>query len=151
MQINEMNFTANNPEEKVIESTGTQGEWGINASSILSRLIQEAGRYCNHYASDLFIIWNAIQNRINKKTLETKRYLFGFRENGVDENQLILTRYNKDGDYIANHFITSLKYRSIWILDVEVQNDGKDGHLEMKLFEACKIPSTSEGPTLPWN
>ena len=147
MQINEMNFAANNSNENEIIATGTLGEWGVNTSGILSRLIQEAGRYCKFHASDLFIIWSLIHNRLKNETLQTERYLFGFRENGVDEKQLLLTRYNKEGDYIANHFIASLEYRSIWVLDVVTY----DGYVEMKLFEAYKVPKTNDGFTLPWD
>ena len=32
-----------------------EGKWEINYSSILTRLIQEAGRWCEYYASDLFV------------------------------------------------------------------------------------------------
>lgn len=41
-----------------------QGNWEINYSSILTKLIQEAGRWCEHYASDLFITW---KHNIDKK------------------------------------------------------------------------------------
>lgn len=89
-----------------------------------------------------------IHNRMKQRELQTERYLFGFRENGVDESQMTLSRYNKEGDYIGNHYIASLEYRSIWVLDVEAH---ENGYVEMKLFEAYKIPRTDEGPTLPWD
>ena len=44
-----------------ITATGSynllEGKWEINTSFILTRLIQEAGRWCESFASDLFVQW----------------------------------------------------------------------------------------------
>lgn len=42
--------------EELAGTKREKGGWRINYSSILSKLIQEAGRWCEHYASDLFIL-----------------------------------------------------------------------------------------------
>ena len=44
--------------------------WEINTSSILTKLIQEAGRWCESYASDLFIRWGVIQKGLENATVE---------------------------------------------------------------------------------
>ena len=57
----------------------------INYSSILSRLIVEAGKRCEAYASDLFISWESMLNDISKIEGNTNlTYYFGFRDMGVD-------------------------------------------------------------------
>ena len=38
----------------------SKGKWEINYSSILTKLIQEAGRWTERYASDLFLGWKEI-------------------------------------------------------------------------------------------
>lgn len=88
-------------------SYGT-GLYCINDSAILTRLIQEAGRYCERFASDLFIDWTGVQNGIRDMTDGADvTYLFGFRQDGVD-GATYVTAF--DGD--------RARYRSLWRLDV---------------------------------
>lgn len=57
----------------------------INYSSILTKLIQDAGRLCDNYASDLFIDWQCeIVQPLEKGELKSKTYIIGFRQNGVE-------------------------------------------------------------------
>ena len=61
--------------------------WQINTSLILTRLIQEAGRWCEYHASDLFIQWNGeIEEKLNKGILESSTYVFAMWNGGVDGN-----------------------------------------------------------------
>lgn len=105
----------------------------INYSSILSRLIQEAGRWCKSYASDLFIDWRSIDEAIRNDGLESGSHLFGFRESGVDGERFILSRYAHRADYGD----AGLEYRSIWRLDIDVDNDTEGGwqDIRMSLYE----------------
>ena len=100
-------------------------DFDINYSSILTKLIQECGRLCESYASDLFITWNSIDKKLKEKTMETSVYLFGIREMGVDHNEFVLSRYNNNGCY-AKH-----EYRKIYRLDVIIEGDS----IRMKLYE----------------
>lgn len=88
---------------------------GINYSDILTKLIQEAGHWCRRYASDLFIDWEVIDRQIKDRTIQSGSYLFGFREDGVDDKTYILHRYN------ANE--PRETYRAIWRLDIVVDDD----------------------------
>lgn len=106
----------------IIEAYGR--DFDINCSSILTRLIQECGRLCESYASDLFIIWNEIIQKLKEKTMETSAYLFGIREMGVDSSEFIISRYNSD--CYAKH-----EYRKIYRLDVIVEGDS----IRMELYE----------------
>ena len=86
----------------------------INYSSILTRLIQEAGRICEFYASDLFIDWRSIVKALEDGTIETGSYLFGFRDSGVDEAKSVLYWYNETGHGLEH-------YSAIWRLDIDVE------------------------------
>lgn len=103
------------------------GEVSVNYSSILTKLIQEAGRWCKAYASDLFIFWSAITERLQNGQLENASYLFGFYETGVDNAKSIINQYQTTG------YAAGLRYRAIWKLDVAVKNDGRI--CEMSLYE----------------
>lgn len=92
---------------------------GINYSDILTKLIQEAGRWCKNHASDLFTDWINIQKQIEDRTLETGSYLFGFRENGVDHDKYIFSRYKSQG--------APYEYRAIWRLDITVDHEAYPG------------------------
>lgn len=65
----------------------------INYSSILTRLIQEAGTVTANYASDLFISWEGFlkeaEERMDSQNDFEITTFFGFRENGVDGPEYI--------------------------------------------------------------
>ena len=85
-----------------------EGKWEINYSSILTRLIQEAGRWCEHYASDLFVQWKyRIDQKLDNGTLYTDTFVFAFRDSGVDSEE-----------WYENHKNEHNYYRAVWFLDV---------------------------------
>ena len=91
-----------------------EGKWEINYSSILTRLIQEAGRWCESYASDLFVQWKyKIDQKLDNGTLEIDTFVFAFRDSGVDSEE-----------WYENHKNEHNYYRAVWFLDVEI-NEGK--------------------------
>lgn len=90
-----------------------ESKWEINYSFILTRLIQEAGRWCEHYASDLFILWEYnVKQKLDNGTLETGTFVFAMRDSGVDHKEMYENR--KEYNY----------YRAVWFLDIET-NEGK--------------------------
>lgn len=144
--MTEMNFIALRTDERKIEASGDL-KWTdcINTSSILTRLIQEAGRHCRRFASDLFILWNALERKIEQKTLESGRLLFGFREDGVDCTGHVLHQFRK-GE--TGRILAKYLYRSIWVLDITV---GEDNKVKLELFEASKSPVRNPDSELPWD
>ena len=108
---------------KVIEEVGR--DFDINYSIILTKLIQECGRLCERFASDLFIDWHNIEEEIKNKTIGASTYLFGIREDGVDHDEFILSSYNTNG---CN---AKYRYRKIYRLDVVVD----DEIIIMRLYE----------------
>lgn len=108
-------------DRKIYIADGDTTEWSdeidINYSTILTKLIQEAGRYCEHYASDLFISWNLIEQSLRDGTIESGVEMFGFREMGVDHLGFIYSRAWNDYRNFEK------EYRSIWKLDITVDVD----------------------------
>ena len=89
-----------------------EGKWEINTSSILTRLIQETGRWCEHYASDLFVLWKYnVEQKLDNGTLETGTLVFAMYDSGVHKNDYYNERKNGN-------------YRAVWFLDIET-NEGK--------------------------
>lgn len=88
------------------------GRCDINTSSIVSRLIREAGRWCEHYASDLFILWNVIQCQLDDGSITDGMHFFAFRESGVDT----------ETEYIRNNGISNY-YRAVWVLEIQTRDD----------------------------
>lgn len=103
----------------------------INDSDILTALIQAAGRYCERYASDLFITWDSVRDSLEKIENgdgNAETFLFGFRENGVDHNAYILSRYNQDSRFAR------YEYRAMYRLDITAgRGEYGENTIEMKL------------------
>ena len=97
----------------------------INYSSILTRLIQEAGRWCERFASDLFIDWNHAWSKITSLSPDSDNlsFLFGFREAGVDHTEWVLARHNESR---CPHY----EYRKIYRLDAEIEGEA----ITLKLY-----------------
>lgn len=91
----------------------------VNYSSILTNLIQNAGRWCEHHASDLFIIWNAFEKRLEDINYTGEKLVLGFRESGVDKNENVIKNYNENCHY----------YRKIITVEIEVRNGRIDMYM----------------------
>lgn len=98
------------------EPYSKEGKFSINYSSILTTLIQVAGRICKNYASDLFIDWNIIERELNNFDFEGGKYLFGFREMGVDHNTYVLSRLNNYGKEQMEKDI-----KELYMLEIQVE------------------------------
>lgn len=123
-------------EEVIMEDCGTwvndnpyyygiseKGKFNINYSSILTFLIQKAGTICKHYASDLFITWNTIEKLLHISSYDGGKFLFGFREMGVDHNGYVFGRY----DYGNPDEI-----KELYMLEINVEKTG-EGYLRMTM------------------
>ena len=111
--------------ERVIEADGRYLSYmdsvDVNDSSIWTRLIQEAGRKCDSYASDLLIDYDSYKRDLPElvKRKENFRWLFGFRQTGVDHAGFIEAR-------------TGEPYISKFALDLTVE-DGELGFFKLAL------------------
>lgn len=99
------------------------GKWDINYSSILSFLINAAGRVCQNFSADLFIDWESIKEKLKDPGYKGEKYLFGFRTLGVDHAPYVLARYNSGEED---------EIKELCVLDIEVKN----GVMTMTLGEA---------------
>ena len=89
-------------------------DFEINTSSILTKLIQDAGRFCESYASDLFVQWDyEVERRLKDGSIRTTTQVFAMRENGVDHKE-----------WYEMHKDETRYYRAVWFLDITV--DGND-------------------------
>ena len=81
-----------------------------NFSSEWSRLICEAGRWCESYASDILIDFESIKAYLerlkNGEESEGREFWFGFRQMGVDGLSFIQSRTERE---YASHV-----YRAVW-------------------------------------
>ena len=103
-------------------------KWDINYSSILSQLIQWAGRFTESYASDLYIIWKYnVDRKLDDENLESYSLLFGFREMGVDDQILGDPEYTVVESHIKEN---RYYYRKVARLDVTI--NGNDIEMELK-------------------
>lgn len=121
-----MKYTCDNFKEPTMGDNPimASGRWRygeINYSSILTKLIQEAGRWCENYASDLFTDWNEVIKVLENG--ENRSFLFGFRQNGVDNDRCVFGYFEDGGGYSY--------YRSIYRLDIAVEDDE---YATMKLY-----------------
>lgn len=83
----------------------TEPQWNLNYSDILTRLIQYAGRYCESYASDLFIHWKEIEKKLKDRNYQGEKLILGFREMGVDSNDWVIKNLNENL-YYYRKFVT---------------------------------------------
>lgn len=95
--------------------SNNDGTFDVNLSSILTILIQTAGRYCESYASDLFIDWEEVKKFIDFPPIagNQKLFIFGFRKSGVDH-----------AEYVRNSSTSGLKYRKIFALKINCLHKG---------------------------
>ena len=94
-----------------------------NFSSEWSRLICEAGRWCESYASDILIDFESIKAYLERlasgEESEGREFWFGFRQMGVDHLAFIQSRTERE---YASHV-----YRAVWrwSFAVEARIDGE--------------------------
>lgn len=110
---------------------GTEMEWNINYSSILTKLIQDAGRYCEAWASDLFSIWKYdVDNRLQNRDTQSFTIKFGFRDMGVDYDDSLDTE--REYKIVETHYKTNYYYyRKIDTLTVTIDGDKITMELEV--------------------
>lgn len=110
----------------------------INMSSIYSKLIQEAGRYCDRFASDLLYDIQSIEHHLEAQKSET--LYIGFRRYGVDNNAYIATKIPQELDST---------YRVIYSVKIDFEPDEYYlAKVQVTLNEVYYSTSDHEWPTL---
>lgn len=119
-----------------------QGGYSINVSSILSKLITEAGRWCEDYASDVLFYIDDLKKLFRQKPvtsdgMEDVVIIMGMRQNGVDHGETVTTYFAKhpfDGD--------SYYYRALWALRVE--RDDRCIVVSLARMSGCELAPEQE-------
>lgn len=116
----------------------------INISDITTFLIQNVGRYCDRYASDLLISHESLINTINNLNPDRKNeYLWlGLRESGVDGiAYIIASMKDHSPEYIAAYYrkVFCIKISSVFMgkFTVELADMSNDIY-----SIACKVKET---------
>lgn len=104
------------------------GRVDINLSGVYTKLIQEAGRWCERFASDILYDIQSIDEWIKEWDThnDSRKFLMGFREDGVDSAAPILYQYQEYG-YAARY-----RYRAMWAL--EVRKDREENRIYYDLY-----------------
>ena len=103
--------------------------WDINLSSILTKLIQDTGRFVEHYASDILITLRNLDDWLQNKNFKHDVLLFGLREFGVDHEAYIRSTIENFGDPNTNQTLIKSHYRKIYA----IEGKAKDGTLTIHL------------------
>ena len=111
--------------------------YSINMSSILTKLIQEAGRWCEAYASDLFIMYGEVRKDLEQYKERSRRlYGFGMHRSGIHD--AFEVAYNTRGIFMYH------TYRAVWGLLVEKCGDS----VKASLFRIDRISIRSADDTV---
>lgn len=104
-----------------IQGVFSNGRLNINLSDMYNFLIQEVGRFCEHYASDFLITYDSLTRLIENTCPDnptTYRFI-GIRESGVDDVAYVISRMTKDHpEYLASY------YRKLYA--IRIRHEGLD-------------------------
>lgn len=93
----------------------------LNLSGISTRLIQDVGRFCERYASDFIISWDAVRKQLEPRPI-TEPYrsveLFAIRRAGVDHNSFFMSHLKNDSR--GGFFCCERIYRKVLALGIEI-------------------------------
>ena len=106
-----------------------------NFSSEWSRLINEAGRWCESYASDILIDFESIKAYLERlasgEESESREFWFGFRQMGIDHLAFIQSRTERE---YASH-----TYRAVWKWSFTVEEREYGPYIVSKLEKLLVI------------
>lgn len=104
-------------------------------SSEFSVLIQQAGRWCESYASDILIDFESIREYLDSlasgETMESREFWFGFRQMGIDHLAFIQSRTERE---YASHV-----YRAVWRWSFTIEEREYGTYVVSKLEKLCII------------
>ena len=128
----------------------------INLSSIATLIIQNVGRFCEHYASDFLIDWQNVQDAITDPNPNAKPvYVWmGLRESGVDGLAFIANRIAETTHYYRRLYsirITHEKsdnYDAAAEIIVQFRDMTSHAYELYKYYRQNSYKSTDENKTL---
>jgi len=122
-------FKTHGATKQVLSSATGQGR-DINLSSIADILIENTGRFCEQYLSDLFITWDGVRQLIDKPVSEdtSNIIVFAIRKQGVDSNTFLNSKLE---DNVKHPGWCSTYYRRIYTLHM-IRKADKSIECELK-------------------
>lgn len=112
----------------------------VNYSDILSFLIRQTGKICKKFASDLFIDWENVEKFLHSKKNGCERFVFGFRDYGVNHDSFVEPKINDPGTYGS----IEANYDALYTLDVFIDFTEGVPETEMILGSVFEKRSVSE-------
>lgn len=109
--------------EETIIASGAPND--INLSEILDRLIFSAGRFCQRYASDMFISWQYVLNTIKNGTEPRQVLMLATRRFGVDGD-----------DFIMCNLDNMQRYAEVFLIDINRKSSPIEGFVDVTLKTA---------------
>lgn len=113
----------------VLQAIGTltENHFGINLSSIATKLINEVGRCAEQYASDFLINWKTVEDFTTLHDLEEPEEIyvtFAIRKSGVDGNGFFTSRIKNHIEWYPfpntyGYLNCDPPYRKVWIIKIE--------------------------------
>lgn len=102
--------------------------WDINHGEIITRLIQDTGRYCQSHACSLFFTLHEIEQKLEQGKPNWKQsYIFAIHDRGVDDKE----EYEERKQNV--HF-----YRKVWQLDINTSSEMITMELHEKHYISLK-------------
>lgn len=105
----------------------TEGAWDICYSEMLSQLIKSCGKYCERYASDLFIDWESVVELLDKGEDIDEKRIFAIRDYGVDHKEWYEIKMGRKDIYNET-------YHEVWELTIKGDKAKRDLTMELKLI-----------------
>lgn len=105
------------------------GQYSVNISNIMTRLIQETGRYCESYASDIYYTLKELEEYTEKIKNRNELVLIGMCDCGIHEI---------NADTIGNPDTFPYRYRKIYGIRI-VSNEKKISVVLFEVEPACII------------
>lgn len=98
---------------------------GINLSSIATKLIQDAGRFCERFASDLLIDWKDIEKLVQTAAEpDDSIIVVALRRHGVDHTEYFMHQLAESQSFPWGYVMPENKYRRIFGVQVVALGDG---------------------------
>lgn len=137
--------------QPLLEEKSTPGN--VNLSSIATCLIQNVGRFAEHYASDFLITWKHVEALCQKHDIapeEDSVIFFGIRKSGVDHTAYLISRLkNWYGPYnpYPNPDGT---YRKCFAVHITAES-GYLPEISVKLYDITERLARIEESDIEWN
>lgn len=123
-------------EEKIVMNEDayikSDGASGANISSIVSLLVQEAGRYAERFASDVVISINSMNEALEDAFgCDGRLFVFGIRRDGVDHLEFVASKMKSS---YGNSGYFEEYYRKIYAVRTSIRGDEgmRKLYIEMK-------------------